>query len=364
MAGCQGFVRRRTRARGSARREQPASLRCGGAGRSQPRPRPGATVGSTERPVIRLLAFGALGLYGVLRWGTLLSPAPTWRLLGLLALAIALAARGAVEGDRRRALVAACWRSRGAAVLAARRRAVALGGPRPDRGTATRSAQGLAGIAARARALQRDQPVGPGGDRARRGGAAARRRGDAGVRPAASGDARRAAVALPLIALAVVPSTLVRPALPYLAGRDAVALLAAFVVGRADPRAATARSRLPSPASPRVAGVASAPALDPHIPGGTMRRSPARCRQRISRALTGHSDTAHCTGRERGARSSMSRRSALTTGRRRTSTSSTGAVGCSGRGQPTIRSRASTEASWRAARRRSRSRSAGCRPAT
>ena len=46
------------------------------------------------RPLVRLVAFAALGLYGALRWGTMLSPMPTGRMLGLLALAVALAAAG------------------------------------------------------------------------------------------------------------------------------------------------------------------------------------------------------------------------------------------------------------------------------
>ena len=44
-----------------------------------------------DRPLVRLAGFAALGLYGVLRWATLMKPAPTGRLLGLLALAVALA---------------------------------------------------------------------------------------------------------------------------------------------------------------------------------------------------------------------------------------------------------------------------------
>ena len=47
--------------------------------------------------------------------------------------------------------------------------------------------------------------------------------------PGAVGDARRAAAALPLIALAVVPVTLVRPQFPYLQGLTLFVLLAAFI---------------------------------------------------------------------------------------------------------------------------------------
>ena len=59
-----------------------------------------------DRPLVRLVAFAALGLYGVLRWGTLMNPAPTWRLLGLLAVAVALAGVGPVLLERERAVAA------------------------------------------------------------------------------------------------------------------------------------------------------------------------------------------------------------------------------------------------------------------
>src|SRR5438270_11585494 len=47
-----------------------------------------------ERPLMRLLTFSALALYGVLRWATLESPAPGLRLAGLLALAVLVAGAG------------------------------------------------------------------------------------------------------------------------------------------------------------------------------------------------------------------------------------------------------------------------------
>src|SRR5207249_5223925 len=62
-----------------------------------------------ERPLVRLAAFAALASYGSLRWATMLSPAPVWRVLGLLALTVAVA--GAVPPLR--------LRSRSLAVLAA-----------------------------------------------------------------------------------------------------------------------------------------------------------------------------------------------------------------------------------------------------
>jgi hypothetical protein len=49
--------------------------------------------------------------------------------------------------------------------------------------------------------------------------------------PGPLGDGRRAAAALPLVALAVVPSTLIRPELPYIQGLVLFGLLAAFMWG-------------------------------------------------------------------------------------------------------------------------------------
>ncbi len=48
-----------------------------------------ARAHAPERPIVRLVAFAALAFYGTLRWGTLMSPTPFWRLMGLLGLAIA-----------------------------------------------------------------------------------------------------------------------------------------------------------------------------------------------------------------------------------------------------------------------------------
>ena len=53
-----------------------------------------AGAGRRLRSIVRGSAwptFAALAVYGVVRWSTLLRPAPGWRLVGLLALAIVLA---------------------------------------------------------------------------------------------------------------------------------------------------------------------------------------------------------------------------------------------------------------------------------
>ena len=77
-------------------------------------PRHRGVAQANDRPVIRLIAFSALGLYGVVRWGTLMNPAPTWRLLGLLAVAVALAGLAPVLFERERTVAAAQRPSRAA----------------------------------------------------------------------------------------------------------------------------------------------------------------------------------------------------------------------------------------------------------
>ena len=83
--------------------------------------------------------------------------------------------------------------------------------------------------------------------------------------PGGLSEARRAAAALPLIALAVVPSTLLRPQFPYLQGLFLFVLLVAFIWGE--------RAHLHGrPAALVVLGVAGlagaviAPGLDVHRP--------------------------------------------------------------------------------------------------
>ncbi|MBV9536698.1 MAG: transglutaminase domain-containing protein [Solirubrobacterales bacterium] len=52
------------------------------------------SVPTADRPAVRLITFAALALYGVLRWATLTKPAPGMRLAGMLVLAVAIAALG------------------------------------------------------------------------------------------------------------------------------------------------------------------------------------------------------------------------------------------------------------------------------
>ena len=121
VAGCVGFVvgagRRVQGARSVSTNTQVAVL---APLRKDQGPRPRAIAKGHDRPLIRLLSFGALGLYGVVRWGTLMNPAPTGRLLGLLAVALLLAGLGPVLVERERA---------GAALRGATEPLTALGAP-------------------------------------------------------------------------------------------------------------------------------------------------------------------------------------------------------------------------------------------
>ena len=81
--------------------------------------------------------------------------------------------------------------------------------------------------------------------------------------PEAFGDARRAGAALPLIALAVVPATLVRPQFAYAQGFILFALLAAFMWAERL-RRETAAAALGLAVLAGVVGVVAAPRLDQH----------------------------------------------------------------------------------------------------
>jgi protein-glutamine gamma-glutamyltransferase len=183
-----------------------------------------------ERSAIRLAAFTALGLYCVLRWGTLLDPLPTDRVLGLLALALALAATSATRRPRRalkvsllvvallaalplagmpltwmlHARVAVMWDAIGQGLSALPRVLVPYNGANQWVHVVILLGAGLLLLATAAALALSPRPL---------------------------GDMRRGAAALPLIALAVVPSTLAKPHLPVLHGLILFFLLAAFLWG-------------------------------------------------------------------------------------------------------------------------------------
>jgi hypothetical protein len=232
-----------------------------GLGRWLARPRAGARATSQERPVVRLVTFTALAGYGLLRWATLVRPQPGWRLLGLLALAVAMA--GAVPLVARVSRTAAAGASVVILLLAfpvsglrwhwLRHMSIAR--------TADRIEHGLS--------LLPNTLVpylGPSHDvrMVILLGAALLVLDAAAVlafAPGPLGDGRRAAAALPLVALAVVPSTLIRPELPYIQGLVLFGLLAAFMWGERVRAGATA-SAVGIVALAGVAGAIVAPRID------------------------------------------------------------------------------------------------------
>ncbi len=220
------------------------------------------------RPVVRLLTFSALGLYGSLRWATLVAPAATWRMLLLLALA---AATGGLLGKRaqrpgRQRLLAAV------AVIVPLVAVFPICGVPLTHVVHHHIAVVAHGIGQGLTALPRViVPYGGVNSWARTvillGGGLLLL--DAGVLlafvPQALGDARRAAAALPLIALAIVPSALEAPHVAYLQGLLLFVLVAAFVWGErlAGPEVLPAMAIA---AATGVAGVLLAPGLDIHRP--------------------------------------------------------------------------------------------------
>lgn len=231
-----------------------------------------------DRPLIRIASFAALGLYGVLRWGTLMSPAPTGRLLALLGLALVLAAAGPVLRRHDRAIPLP-GRSVGLVTLVGVPLALlAVLAAFPISGVPWHWVHHLR-IAVTANGIGEGLSALP-GVLVPYGGinqwvntvillGAAVLLLDAGLllafAPATLGDVRRAGAAVPLIALVVVPATLVHPQLAYLQGVLLFGLIALFMWGERVPpdRRGTV---LLACALTGAAGMVLAPALDQHSP--------------------------------------------------------------------------------------------------
>jgi protein-glutamine gamma-glutamyltransferase len=228
-------------------------------------PADNSELSDATRRLIRVTSFGALALYGVIRWGTLVSPTPTWRLVGLVVLAVVLAA--SAPPLRTFGLWAPIMVAVGICLLAF-----------PVAGLQWHSFVHLR-IAVSARHIGNGLEALPNALVPYSGtshevrlvialGAAILLLDSALVlafAPAAFGDARRAGAALPLIALAVVPATLVRPEFPYLQGLVLFALLALFMWGERIRREAFG----PALAFAALAGIVAAlaaPRLDQHKP--------------------------------------------------------------------------------------------------
>lgn len=228
---------------------------------------PGDTrqLSDATRRLIRLASFAALALYGVIRWGTLLSPTPTWRLVGLAVLATVVA--GSAPPLRRYGLWAPILVAFLICLLA-----FPVAGLRwhsfIELRIAVSARQIGTGLAALPNALV---PYSGSSHDVRLVialGAAVLLLDSALVlafAPPAFGDARRAGAALPLIALAVVPATLVRPEFPYLEGLLLFALLALFIWGERIRRDAFGPA-LGFAALAGIVAAVAAPRLDAHKP--------------------------------------------------------------------------------------------------
>ncbi len=239
------------------------------------------SVPAFSRPVIRLIAFSGLALYGTVRWGTLLAPAPTSRLVGLVAIALLLAALGPLLAGRSRVLAVIF------AVLAAVAMLAVCGLPlhwiRHLRIAVSARAIGN-GLSALPALLVPYRGTEQGVRMVLLMGAAVllfdaalmaafamptpwrlRDRAGTGEAGGEGGDLRRAVAALPLIALAAVPLTLVPARLPYVQGFFVFVLLATLVWGERLPRSATPAGVVFCAVA--VAGaMVLAPALDSHKP--------------------------------------------------------------------------------------------------
>jgi transglutaminase-like putative cysteine protease len=223
-----------------------------------------ARQSARRRPSAQLAAFAALGLYGVLRWGTMLSPNPTARLVALVCIAVAVAALGALPtwiGPISRRWLAA------AGLLVGLVGMLAVSGLPAEliyhvriAVAARRIGRGLDGLP------QVLVPYG-GHDAPLRevilmGAGVLLLDGAAmlAFSTAPLGELRLAVASLPLLVLALVPAALARPALPYLQGAVLFVLLTLFVLG-GRLRAGAGAALVVSLALATVAGMAIAPAL-------------------------------------------------------------------------------------------------------
>ncbi len=189
------------------------------------------SVPRRERISVQVGAFGALALYGILRWDTLLSGGAFGRLFGLLALSAALAVVGPLLARLRRwlavvAFVLGLWA------------AFAIAGLPLEWVFHLRVALSVGAIGDGLSALpQINVPYAGINDWVRVTlllGAMILLLDAALVLtfvPRRLGLLRRAGAALPLVALAVIPATALRPRSPYLEGALLFALVVAFVWG-------------------------------------------------------------------------------------------------------------------------------------
>lgn len=209
----------------AAARSQVAVLGAGGAVRA------GRGRASHAPRATRVIAFAALALYGTLKWSSLLAGAELARLLGLLLLAVALA------GGRP-------WLAKHSRVLAALMTVIAVIAVLPLSGVPLEWLRHVR-IAVTARAIGHGIAALPQVLVPYSGAnhlvplvivlGAGMLLFDAALlvafAPERMNGLRRASAAVPLVALAAVPTTLLRPRLPYVEGAILFALLVGFVWG-------------------------------------------------------------------------------------------------------------------------------------
>ncbi|MGZ4196974.1 MAG: transglutaminase-like domain-containing protein [Solirubrobacteraceae bacterium] len=228
--------------------------------------RPGAKATTApERAGTVVAAFAAFGLYGALRWSTMLHPAPTWRSLGMLAVTTAIVAIGILLRGRARPLVVFAGIVALLAMFALS--GVPLSWVRHLRiwVTADGIGQGLSGLP---RTLIPYSGLNPWIREVMLLGGGLLLLGSAlilalGPRPLT--ETRRAVSAIPLLTMAVLPSTINRPPDVYFHGLLLFGLLALFMWGGRLERD-DAATVVGIAAVAAAAGMAFAPALDTHKP--------------------------------------------------------------------------------------------------
>ena len=183
------------------------------------------------RPAARLITFGALALYGALKWSSLLAGGELARLLGLFLLAVVLAGGRPLLARHSRLLAAvatviaviAVFPLAGVPLAWVLHVRIAVTANAIGKGL-TALPQVLVPYAGANRWVSVVMVLGAGVLLF-----------DAALllafAPPVMQQLRRAGAALPLIALAVVPTTLLRPRLPYIEGIVLFALLGAFMWG-------------------------------------------------------------------------------------------------------------------------------------
>ncbi len=224
-----------------------------------------AETDASSRSVVQLGAFAALGLYGVLRWGTMLKPVPDWRLLGLWALAVSIVAVGQIPAVRRRPVATAIGVVGAVAILPISGIAMPWITHVRIAVTAQAIGDGLSGLP---RVLVPYDGINYPIREVIVMGAGVLLLDAAMIlafAPRSLGEVRSAVAALPLIVLAIVPSALTRPPFPYLHGMILFALLAALMWGERVRRLGSVAA-VGVVITAGLAGMLAAPGLDPRSP--------------------------------------------------------------------------------------------------